>query len=250
MRYCLLLICVWITFTATAQFNMNFYTQAGGNYTTIRIPRTTGIETSNGGYGWQLGIGTEYYTSFGYFIYLGIGVRNEVYNKDSTSAFFPDTVSKFKYKPLFLSIPFGIGLKLPLEKKLSLKIYAGLNIQVGVSGKVTKRKLYYTFDSATQQTVLTKTDVSKHDIRFGRNSDARYAYDYNNSNWGAHIGAGIELNNSFELNVFYHYGFTNFLPDRDAAVEINKLSFIEVNARIYLPDNYIGTKKKSGRNGY
>ena len=45
---------------------------------------------------------------------------------------------------------------------------------------------------------------------------------------GAHnIGAGIDLNNSFELNVFYHHGFTNFLPNRDAAVEINKLSFLK-----------------------
>jgi hypothetical protein len=131
-----------MTFAATAQFNMNFYTQAGGNYTTIRIPRTSGIETSNGGYGWQLGIGTEYHTSFGYFIYLGIGVRNETYNKDSLSTFTPDTVSQLKYRPLFLSVPFDIGLKVPLEKKLSLKIYAGLNIQVGVSGKVTKRNYY------------------------------------------------------------------------------------------------------------
>jgi len=86
--------------------------------------------------------------------------------------------------------------------------------------------------------------VSKQNISFGRNSSERCAYDYNSSNCGAHVGAGIEL------NFFYHYGFTNFLPDRDAAPEINKLSFIEVNARIYLPDNYIGTKKKDGCNGY
>jgi hypothetical protein len=249
MKYCLLLICVGITSAVTAQFNMNFYTQAGGNYTTIRIPRTTGIEKANGGYGWQLGIGTEYHTSFGYFVYLGIGVRQESYNKDSVSAFFPDTVTQFKYKPFFLNFPVGIGWQFPVEKKLSLKVYAGLNVQVGVSGKVTRRDLYYMFDSTTQKTVLTRTDISEHDMRFGRNSRKKYTYDYTNSNWGAHIGAGIVLNNSFELNIFYHHGFTNFLPNRDAAVEINKLSFFEVNARIYLPNNYIRSKNK-GRNGY
>ena len=68
MKYCLLLIIIFSTAVANAQFNMNFYTQAGGNYTTIRIPRTTGVESSNGGFGWNVGIGTEYHTVFGYFL--------------------------------------------------------------------------------------------------------------------------------------------------------------------------------------
>ncbi len=250
MKYCLLLIIIFSTAVANAQFNMNFYTQAGGNYTTIRIPRTTGVESSNGGFGWNVGIGTEYHTVFGYFLYVGVGLAKESYSKDSVSAFFPDTVTNFIYRPLFLSFPFGVGYQFPLNKKVSLKVYGGLNIQVGVSGKVNRRDLYYMYDSTLQQTVLTRTEISEHDMRFGRVSRKKYSYDYANSTWGAFVGTGICLNNSFELNVFYHHGFTNFLPGRDFAVEINKLSYFEINARMYLPNHYFGGKKKEKRSPY
>ena len=249
MKYCLLLICIVITSAATAQFDFKFFTQEGGNYTTIRIPKTTGTEKSNGDYGWQLGIGTEYHTKFGYFLYLGVGVRKEAYNKDSISDFFPDTVTQYKFKPLLASFPVGIGWQIPLQKKLSLKVYAGLNVQIGISGKVNRRDLYYMFDSVSQQTVLIRTEVSDHDMRYGRASSKKKVYDFANSNWGAHIGAGINFSNSLELNVFYHHGFTNFLPGRDAAVEINKLSFIEANAKIYFPNSF-QSKKSKRRHGY
>lgn len=249
MKYCLLLICVVLTLSATAQFDFKFYTQAGANYSTIRIPRTTGIETSNGGYGWQLGIGTEYHTQFGFFLYLSTAVRKENFSKDSLSAYYPDTVSKLKYSPLFISFPVGVGVQFPIDKKLSLKLYGGLDVQIGVAGKSKRHDLYYVLDSSTQQAVLARSEVNEHDLRFGRNSRKKYAYDFANSNWEIHVGTGIDFNNSFELNVFYHHGFTNVLPNRDAAVEINKLSFFEVNARIYFPNNF-GRPKNKGRNGY
>lgn len=249
MKYCLLLICIVLTLSATAQFDFKFYTQAGANYTTIRIPRTTGIETSNGGYGWQLGIGTEYHTKFGFFLSLGVDGRNESYKRDSISFFFPDTVTQYKNKVFFIGFPVGIGWQIPIDKRLSLKVYTGLNVQIGVAGKVNRRDLYYVFDSTTQQTVLTRTESSEHDMRFGRTSPKKYPRDLANSNWGIHVGTGINFNNSVELNVFYHHGLTNFLPNRDAAVEINKLSFFEVNTRIYFPNNF-GRSKSKGRNGY
>ena len=163
--------------------------------------------------------------------------------------FFPDTVAKFKYTPLFINFPFGIGWQFPLEKKLSLKLYGGLNIQVGVAGKVKKHNLFYQQDSTGEKPVLIRSESSDRDLRFGRSSRKKYPYDYANSNWGVQLGTGIDFNNSFELNVFYHHGFTNFLPNKDAAVEINKLSFFEVNARIYLPNDYLSERKKK-RKGY
>lgn len=250
MKYCLLLIGIFSTAVATAQFNMNFYTQAGGNYTTpIRITRTTGIETSNGGFGGQIGIGTEYHTAFGYFVYLGANLIKESYTKDSLSSYIPDTVSHFIYNPIFLNFPLGVGWQLPITKKLSLKAYGGLNVQVGVSGTVRRRISYYAYDSTQQQNVLIHTTRNEHDLRYGRLSRKRYTYDYANSNWGINIGTGINLNNSFELNVFYYHGFTNILPNRDFAVEVNKLSYFEVNARMYFPNHYFG-KKKEKRSPY
>src|ERR1044072_3351313 len=161
MKYCLLLICITLTLSVSAQFDFRFYTQGGANYSTIRIPKTTGIETSNGGYGWQLGIGTEYHTKFGHFIYLSAGGRNETFSKDSTTSHRPDTVAQFKYSPLFVTLPVGIGWQCPLTKKMDLKVYGGLDIQIGVAGKVKRRDLYYTRDSITQQPVLARSSTDK-----------------------------------------------------------------------------------------
>ncbi len=248
MKYCLLLICIFLTAVSTAQYNINFYTQAGTNYTKVRIPKTPGIETTDGKFGWQVGFGTEYHTTFGYFVYLGAGVIKESYGKDSTSKALPDTVSHFEYHPLFINFPLGIGWQFPLAKELSLKLYVGLNMQVGVSGKASKHNLYYKYDSGRQKNILMRTDGSEHDLRFGRASTRANSYDYANTNWGAQLGAGINLKNSFELSVFYHHGFTNFLPGRDAVDEINKLSYFELDARIYLPNSYFRNKKE--KEGY
>lgn len=243
MRYLLLLIS-FITTVASAQFNMNFYGQAGANYTSVRITRTTGIEKSNGGFGWEAGIGTEYNTTWKYFLYLGAGLRHQAYERDSTSAFFPDTVSQFKYRPLFLNFPFGIGYPFKLNKDINLKIYGGLNVQVGMGGRVKRHDLFYQQDSLGGQPKLIRSEVNEHDLHYGKASKKRYSYDLANSNWGVNIGTGVDIMQSFELNVFYHHGFTNFLPNRDAAAEVNKLDFVEINARFYLPNTYISGKKK------
>lgn len=245
MKYCLLLIGILFTLAATAQFPINFYAQAGGNYSTIRIPRTTGIETTNGGFGGQIDIGTEYHTVFGYFFYLGLGIKQESFKKDSLPSHYRDTVSQFKYTPVFANIPIGIGWQFPLKKNLDFKLYGGLNIQIGVAGKVSKHTLYYSADSVTQQPVLTREESNDHDLKFGRASSKRLVYDFASTNFGGHLGAGIVINQSFELNVFYHYGITNFLPNGAKAEEINKLDYFEVNARIYIPNAYFGNKKHS-----
>jgi hypothetical protein len=242
MKYLLLVIALGIGTATIAQFN--FYTQAGGNYTSIRITRTTGIENENGGFGWQAGFGTEYHTQFGYFVYLGAGLRHESYERDSLSSFFPDTVSEYKYRPLFINFPFGIGYQFPLKNQLSLKVYGGLNTQVGLAGKVTKNNLFYGFDSVTNSSFLIRKESNTHSLKYGRASRRRYAYDLANANWGVNFGVGLNYMNSAEVNVFYHHGFNNFLPNRDAAEEINKLGFVELNVKIYFPNPYYEKRQK------
>ena len=245
MKYCLLLIGIFLTLAATAQLPINFYAQAGGNYTTVRIPRTTGMETSNGGFGEQLDVGTEYHTVFGYFVYLGVGIRQESFNKDSLSLYYRDTVSQFKYTPVYVNVPVGIGWQCSLSKNIDFKLYGGLNIQIGAAGKIHKHTLYYSRDSVTQQPVLKHEETYTHNLTFGKASRKKFGYDFASTNFGGHLGAGILFNQSLELNVFYHYGFTNFLPNGAVAEEINKLSYFEINARIYIPNAYFGNKKHS-----
>jgi len=230
-----------------AQFN--FYTQAGANYTHVRITRTTGIEKTQDGAGWQAGIGTEYHTKFGYFIYLGAGLRQETYERDSLSLYFQDTVTEYHYRPLFINFPWGIGYEFPLNKQVSVKLFGGLNPQVGLAGTVTKNILFYATDSTNDFYHLIKQESGTHNLKYGRASRRTYAYDMANANWGLHVGVGLTFMNSAQVNVFYHHGFTNFLPNRDAAQEINKLSFFEINLRAYFPNDYLNERKKK-RKGY
>ncbi len=242
MKYLLLVIICCTGITAMSQFN--FYTQAGANVAHVGVTRTTGIEKTKDGLGWQAGFGTEYHTQFGYFVYLGAGLRYQSYERDSLSLYFQDTVTQYKYRPLFINFPFGIGYEFPLKKQLSIKLYGGLNTQVGLAGKVTKSNLFYGTDSTNDLFHLIKEESGTHDIKYGRASRRRYAYDMGNANWGINVGVGLNFMNSAQVNVFYHHGFTNFLPNRDAADEINKLSFYELNVRLYFPNKYLNERKK------
>jgi hypothetical protein len=242
MRHLLLMVCICVFGAANAQFS--FYGQAGANYTDIRITRTTGIEKDDGGFGWQMIGGLEYHTQFGYFLYMGAGLRHQAYERDSLSYYYQDTVYQYLYRPLFINFPFGIGWKFPLDKNLSLKAYGGMNMQVGLGGSVTKNVLYYSFDSATNSSSLVREESSKHGIKYGRKTNKQYAYDLANTNWDLQLGVGLTFMNSAEVAVAYHHGFTNFLPNKDQAYEINKMSFIEVNLKFYFPNAYLDERKK------
>ena len=242
MKYLVLVISLCACVVAKAQFN--FYGQAGGNYTDVRVTRTTGIEKTKAGFGWQLIGGTEYHTHFGYFLYLSAGLRRQAYERDSLSYYFQDTVYEYHYKPLFINFPFGIGWQFPLEKNLSLKVYGGMTMQVGLGGHVTTNVLYYAYDSASNSSSLVREESSKHGIKYGKQDKKQYSYDLANSNWTVNLGAGLNFMNSGEISVAYHHGFTNFLPNKDVAEEINKMSFIEINLKFYLPNNYLDERKK------
>jgi hypothetical protein len=242
MKYLLLMISLCIGTASVAQFS--FYGQAGANHTDIRITRTTGIEKAEGGFGWQLIGGTEYNTQFGFFLYIGGGLRHQAYERDSLSHYFQDTVYQYLYRPLFINFPFGIGCQFPLDKNLKLKVTGGLNSQVGLSGNVTKNVFYYSYDSATNTSSLVKHTSNEHNIKYGRQSKRGYNYDLANTNWGIHLAVGLNFMNSGEVSLGYFHGFTNFLPNRDAAEEINKMSFLELNLKLYFPNEFLNGRKK------
>src|ERR1043166_7303836 len=147
MKYLLLMISFCTGVTAMAQFS--YYGQAGANYTDVRVTRSTGIEETQGGFGWQLIGGAEYHTQWGYFLYLGTGLRHQEYERDSLSNYVQDTVYEYHYRPLFINFPFGIGYRFPINKNLGIKVYGGMNMQVGLRGHVTKNVLYYGYDSSS-----------------------------------------------------------------------------------------------------
>ena len=242
MKY--LLVVIFFCTCAAAMGQFSFYGQAGANHTDIRTTRTTGVEKTSGGFGWQAIGGLQYHTQFGYFLYMGTGLRHQAYERDSLSRYFQDTVYEYQYRPLFINFPFGIGYQFPIQKKLSLKVYGGLNIQVGLGGHVTKNILYYSYDSTTNSSSLVREESSSHELKYGRASRRQYTYDLANSNWGLHLGVGLNFMNSGEVSIAYSHGFNNFLPNRDVAQEINKMSFIELNLKFYLPNDYLDERKK------
>src|ERR1700755_46936 len=129
MKYLILLLGIFMTTAIHAQFGL--YVEGGGNYSALRATRSQGVVDCKGGYGWQVGFGTEYHTDFGYFLYLGLDLASQNFKKSSTK----DTVvSHNTYKPLFVNFPFGIGYQFDLSKDVGFRVYGGINTQVGVGG--------------------------------------------------------------------------------------------------------------------
>jgi len=238
MKYLLLLLGLFITAALHAQFG--FYAEGGGNYTALRATRSKGIVDGKGGYGWQAGIGTEYHTQFGYFLYLSMDLADQTFKKDSSSADGHTAVSNYTYKPLFLNFPFGIGYQFDLTQTVGFRVYGGINTQVGIGGNVT-RNSSYTFDSTGSH-----TSYDKHKIHYGRSVQVanEFQSDVNNTVWGLTIGAGLNFSKSVEVAVFYQEGLTNILPGGDAAQEVNKLRSVSLNLKFYFPKNFYSKEIK------
>jgi len=243
MKYLLLVLGLFVSAIANAQFG--FYTKAGANYSQLYITRGEGNQNGQGGFGWQLGGGVEYYTQFDFFLYLGLDVASESFKKDSTgSQGFQSVKSEYSYKPLFLNFPIGIAHQFNLNKTLGLKVYGGLTTQVGLGGSVNQHTNYYVMDSATGNPVKVRESNDKHNIQYGKNSTKEFRYDLANSNWGFNIGAGLNFNKSAEISIMYQRGFTNILPGKDGAPEVNKLGLIQLDLRLYFPKQYYNYKPK------
>ena len=244
MKYLLVALGIFVSSMVHAQFG--FYAEGGLNYADMHVTRSAGEATGKGGAGWQAGVGVEYHTQFGYFLYLGTDLSSEQFKKDSSSLGFHSVVSHYVYKPLFVNVPFGIGYQFKLTKDIGLRVYGGLNTQIGVGGKVTRNTNYFTQDSVTGQPVHVGADNDTHKLNFGRSIQVQNEFrsDLANTIWGLNIGAGLNFSKSIEIAVIYQEGLTNILPGGDAAPEINKLRSVTVNLKFYFPKNYYTTKQK------
>ncbi len=248
MRYLFLLLFFFITGSAMAQFSFNG--KVGINDMHVRVSQTKIPDYQySDQLGWQVGANVEYQTSsqIGFFLYIGAAFRHAGFDRDS--AFANDTAYLYSFRPNFLCLPFGAGYKFPLPNKdLQLKVYLGINPQIGVGGKLKTYQLYYNnpFIDPNAPTDLQKTLYSKRKVDFGDNaSSKKFAYDFAAANWGVQLGAGLDLKNIGEVELLYSHGFTNALPGKRKATEIAKFSFIDLNFKIDIPNKEIKLKKKS-----
>ncbi|MEP6465430.1 MAG: outer membrane beta-barrel protein [Parafilimonas sp.] len=244
MRYLLLTLGVFISVALHAQFG--FYAQGGGNYSMLRSTRSQGQENGKNGFGWQAGIGTEYHTQFGYFLYFGADFSSQTFKKDSTSSGFHNVVSEYTYKPLFVNFPFGIGYQFDLTKDVGLKVYGGITTQVGVGGNLKHNTNYFVPDSTSGVPVHVRSDKETHPLHYGRSIQVsdEFQSDLGNTIWGLNVGAGLNFSKCVEVAVFYQEGLTNILPGGDAKPEVNKLRSVSIDVRFYFPKNYYTSKVK------
>lgn len=239
MRYYLLTAGILFTTLLHAQFG--FYAEGGGNYTTIHASRSAGIVKGTGAFGGQAGMGVEYHMQGDYFFYFGTDISVQSFKKDSASTDHHSAISKYTYNPLLVNVPFGMAYQFNLTKTVGLKVYGGINTQIGVGGKV-KISSSYTDTSISGN----RTSYNKHNIHYGRsiNVQSEFQSDLNNTIWGLNIGAGLNINKSVEVMLMYQEGLTNILPGGDGAPEVDKLRSVTLNLKFYFPKNYYTAKQK------
>lgn len=236
MRYWLLTVGIFISVFAKAQFG--FYAEGGGNGSFVRATRSPGKVTSDGGAGWQFGIGTEYHTQWDWFLYFSIDVEGKTFKKKYDSLNL--TIRNYTYKPVLLNTPFGIGYEFPITKSVGLRVYGGVNVQIGLGGTVTQNATLK-LDTSGERIVY-----NKHNINYGRsiNVQSEFQSDLANTLWGLNIGAGLNFSKSVEVALMYQEGFLNILPGGDGNPEIDKLRSVMLNVKFYFPRSYYHEKQK------
>jgi hypothetical protein len=241
MKKWLIAFGIFISVSAHAQFG--FYGQGGVNYSHLGIKGDETLD-SKGGFGGQIGGGIEYYTHFNYFVYVGLNLAYENFKLDSSGTGFSSVVTTANYKPLFISIPFGVAYQFDFSKNLGLKLYGGMDVQFGVGGKVDKHRTYYTQDSTTGEPIKVRESFDSHSIAYGRTSNKGTDFDLANANMGFNLGAGLNFNKSIEVYAMYRFGLKNVLPGGESATEQSWLSQLQLNFKIYLPQHYYRTAKE------
>ena len=238
-----------ISSVSMAQFTFNG--KVGVNMMHVRVNKTKIPDYNySNGIGWQLGATAEYQTSsqLGFFLYMGANFRHSVNDKDSSFAAI-DTGNIYSYRPNFLCIPYGIGYKFPLKNPdLQFKVYAGLNTQLGIGGKIRKYSVFYIdpLGNPNASTDLQKILKGKKRISYGDKAQSKdFSYDYATANWGIQFGAGIDLTKTAEVELLYCHEFTNGLPGKRRTDEVAKFSFLDLNFKIDLPNKVIAKYKAS-----
>ena len=240
MRY-LFLILSFLTFgTAMAQFTFNGKVGVNGMHVRVSKTKIPDYKYSNG-LGWQIGANVEYQTSsqLGFFLYMGAAFRHSANDRDSSFAAV-DTGNLYRYKPNFLCIPYGIGYKFPLKNPdLKLKVYVGLNPQIGVGGKIKRYQVYYNDPNINPNASkdLQKILYDTKKLTFGdKAASKQFSYDYATANWGFQTGIGLDLSKTAEIELMYTNSFTNGLPGKRRSDEIAKFSFLDLNFKIDFPN--------------
>lgn len=243
MRYIFFVLIILFSNAVAAQFTFNAKVGINGMHVRVASTKIPDYRYSDG-LGWQVGGNVEYQTSsqLGFFLYMGAAFRHSGNDRDSAFAAL-DTGNVYSYRPNFVAIPYGIGYKFPLKNKdMRLKVYVGLQPQIGVGGKLKTYQLYYNnpFIDPNASTELQKTLSDNRKINFGDNaSSKKFSFDYAIANWGVQTGIGLDLVKMGEIELLYSHGFTNALPGRRKTLEIAKFSFLDLNLKLDLPNKAI-----------
>lgn len=246
MRFLILAVFFYLSSNANAQFSLHAY--AGPNLTDVNVrnTRVQNIEYQTN-VGWQIGSGVEYQTSphIGLFMHLGASFVHRSFFKDSAIA--SDTVFSYSIRPNFVGLPLGAGYKFPLKnERLTLKVYAGVNIQIGLSGQKYKYKYFYnnTIIDPNAPSGLQKDLIGVENISFGDRNRRDFTFDYASTDWQFLFGTGLMFDKKYELMLTYNKGFTNILPGRRTTPEIQQFTLVNLNFKYIFPTTIFDPKRK------
>ena len=124
----------------TANCQVALSVQAGGNLTTAHDAQTNNYGDYKTRAGWQAAFNIRYgLASKHWFAYSGLGLENKSIRYQTTDYQNPYT----GYKPLFLTLPLGIGYTYTYAKNFSLNFYTGLYGSFGIGGKYFSKQVDY-----------------------------------------------------------------------------------------------------------
>lgn len=244
----LLILTAFLCFASISKAQFSLHAYAGPNLTDINV-RNTRVQDIKyqSNIGWQFGSGVEYQTSphIGLFMHLGASFVHRSFFKDSTVS--GDTIFSYSVRPNFIGLPLGAGYKFPLKNdRLTLKVYAGINIQIGLSGQQYKYKYFYnnTIIDPGAPSGLQKELIGVENIRFGDRNKKDFSFDYASTDWQFLLGTGLMLDNKYELMLTYNKGLTNILPGRRTTPEIQQFTLVNLNFKYILPTTIFDPKRK------
>ena len=201
MRF--LLFAFTFLFAARAHSQITLSAQGGVNGATAHMVQTYSYGNYKLRAGWQAALNIKYGMAHArWFAYSGLGVgKNTVFNQ--TSNYKNQYIS---YKPLFVTLPIGIGYSFTYTNSLSLNFYTGLYGSFGIGGKYMSRQFNWCDLIACPES-FNETDRN---IHFG--NSLLNSSDLVHANWGAQFGVGLSAWKRVELACMYNLGLSNILP--------------------------------------
>ncbi len=202
----LTLFLLLIVVTANCQLTLSV--QAGSNLTTAHVVQTNNYGDYKIRAGWQAALNIKYSFATHWFGYSGAGVdKKSIFNQKTNY-----DNQYISYKPLFVTLPIGIGYSLAETKNLSLNFYTGLYGSIGLGGKYLMRQASWMSQPNLCDLVACPEsfdEINRH-IHFGNSSAS--GNDLRRANWGAQFGVGLSAWRRFEIACMYNWGLSNILP--------------------------------------